>query len=81
MSFLNRESRQASITACWPYAKSCCAPERPPPVCYDNHVSCIARWEAYGHKVLLFGNGGSAADAQHLAAEFVGRFQMELFGK
>jgi D-sedoheptulose 7-phosphate isomerase len=26
-------------------------------------------------KVLLFGNGGSAADAQHLAAEFVGRFQ------
>jgi D-sedoheptulose 7-phosphate isomerase len=30
-----------------------------------------------GHKILLFGNGGSAADAQHLAAEFVGRFQME----
>lgn len=28
-------------------------------------------------KVLLFGNGGSAADAQHLAAEFVGRFAME----
>ena len=27
-----------------------------------------------GGKVLLFGNGGSAADAQHLAAEFVGRF-------
>ena len=30
-----------------------------------------------GHKLLLFGNGGSAADAQHIAAEFVGRFQME----
>src|SRR5205809_7796381 len=30
-----------------------------------------------GHKILLFGNGGSAADAQHLAAEFVGRFQRE----
>jgi D-sedoheptulose 7-phosphate isomerase len=30
-----------------------------------------------GHKILLFGNGGSAADAQHIAAEFVGRFQME----
>jgi D-sedoheptulose 7-phosphate isomerase len=30
-----------------------------------------------GGKVLLFGNGGSAADAQHLAAEFVGRFAME----
>ncbi len=30
-----------------------------------------------GGKVLLFGNGGSAADAQHLAAEFVGRFQQD----
>jgi D-sedoheptulose 7-phosphate isomerase len=29
------------------------------------------------HKILLFGNGGSAADAQHIAAEFVGRFQRE----
>ncbi len=26
------------------------------------------------HKALFFGNGGSAADAQHLAAEFVGRY-------
>ncbi len=30
-----------------------------------------------GGKVLLFGNGGSAADAQHLAAELVGRFAKE----
>jgi D-sedoheptulose 7-phosphate isomerase len=30
-----------------------------------------------GNKVLLFGNGGSAADAQHLAAEFVNRFMIE----
>jgi D-sedoheptulose 7-phosphate isomerase len=30
-----------------------------------------------GGKVLLFGNGGSAADAQHLSAEFVNRFQIE----
>jgi D-sedoheptulose 7-phosphate isomerase len=29
---------------------------------------------ARGNKVLLCGNGGSAADAQHIAAEFVGRF-------
>jgi phosphoheptose isomerase len=29
-----------------------------------------------GHKVLVFGNGGSAADAQHLAGEMVGRFKM-----
>jgi D-sedoheptulose 7-phosphate isomerase len=30
-----------------------------------------------GGKLLFFGNGGSAADAQHLAAEFVGRFVSE----
>lgn len=30
-----------------------------------------------GNKVLLFGNGGSAADAQHIAAEFVNRFMIE----
>ena len=28
-------------------------------------------------KIILFGNGGSAADAQHIAAEFVGRFKIE----
>ena len=36
-------------------------------------ASCITS----GNKVLIFGNGGSAADAQHLAAEFVNRFQIE----
>ncbi|MDY7034443.1 MAG: D-sedoheptulose 7-phosphate isomerase [Thermodesulfobacteriota bacterium] len=30
-----------------------------------------------GNKVILFGNGGSAADAQHIAAEFVNRFLIE----
>ncbi len=30
-----------------------------------------------GNKIMLFGNGGSAADAQHLAAEFVNRFLIE----
>jgi D-sedoheptulose 7-phosphate isomerase len=30
-----------------------------------------------GNKILIFGNGGSAADAQHLAAEFVNRFIIE----
>lgn len=30
-----------------------------------------------GHRLFFFGNGGSAADAQHLAAEFVGRFERE----
>ena len=30
-----------------------------------------------GHKVLLCGNGGSAADAQHIAAELVGRYELQ----
>lgn len=37
----------------------------------------LARAFQDGHTVLIFGNGGSAADAQHLAAEFVNRFQVE----
>jgi len=36
-------------------------------------LKCIQR----GGKVILFGNGGSAADSQHIAAEFIGRFQKE----
>jgi len=39
----------------------------------DMLVTCVAS----GHKILLFGNGGSAADAQHIAAEFVNRFEIE----
>jgi D-sedoheptulose 7-phosphate isomerase len=31
----------------------------------------------HGNKVILFGNGGSAADSQHIAAEWIGRFQQE----
>ncbi len=38
-----------------------------------NIAVCLAK----GGKILLCGNGGSAADAQHLAAEFVNRFQIE----
>ena len=37
----------------------------------------VAERFAAGSKLLLFGNGGSAADAQHLAAEFVNRFVIE----
>ncbi|NWG13799.1 MAG: D-sedoheptulose 7-phosphate isomerase [Acidobacteria bacterium] len=37
----------------------------------------VASAISQGKKVLLFGNGGSAADAQHIAAEFVGRFRRE----
>jgi D-sedoheptulose 7-phosphate isomerase len=37
----------------------------------------IVRAICGGHKILLFGNGGSAADAQHVAGELVGRFLRE----
>lgn len=46
-----------------------------------DHVVELARQMAVtlarGRKILFCGNGGSAADAQHLAAEFVNRFLME----
>lgn len=38
---------------------------------------CCAEALLRGGKILLAGNGGSAADAQHIAAEFVGRFETE----
>ncbi|MDP4727318.1 MAG: D-sedoheptulose 7-phosphate isomerase [Desulfobacterales bacterium] len=37
----------------------------------------LAECLASDRKVLIFGNGGSAADAQHIAAEFVNRFAIE----
>ncbi len=40
-------------------------------------VEAITAALTAGNKILLFGNGGSAADAQHLAAEFVNRFIIE----
>jgi D-sedoheptulose 7-phosphate isomerase len=40
-------------------------------------VDVIAAAFDRGGRVLVFGNGGSASDAQHFAAEFVGRFQRE----
>jgi D-sedoheptulose 7-phosphate isomerase len=40
-------------------------------------ASAVSRATAAGHKILAFGNGGSAADAQHFVAELVGRFETE----
>ena len=42
-------------------------------VAAEKIAACIKS----GNKILFFGNGGSAADAQHLAAEFVNRFKIE----
>ena len=43
----------------------------------ENCAEIIFETFAKGNKVFLCGNGGSAADAQHLAAEFVGRYETE----
>ncbi|MFH0823785.1 MAG: D-sedoheptulose 7-phosphate isomerase [Pseudomonadota bacterium] len=43
----------------------------------EGAIRGLAQVIKAGNKVLLFGNGGSAADAQHLAAEFVNRYRME----
>lgn len=50
----------------------------------DQHVTTINRITQLliqalkeGKKVILFGNGGSAADSQHIAAEFVNRFRQD----
>jgi phosphoheptose isomerase len=43
-------------------------------------ASAIVEALAAGRKVLAFGNGGSAGDAQHLVTELVGRFQKERAG-
>ena len=40
-------------------------------------IDVITRALSDGNKILLFGNGGSAADSQHIAAEFVNRFLIE----
>src|SRR5690606_41500735 len=40
----------------------------------DLTIAALCKALRAGHKILFCGNGGSAADAQHLAAEFSGRF-------
>jgi D-sedoheptulose 7-phosphate isomerase len=47
------------------------------PASVVNAAAAITVALEAGGKLLVFGNGGSAADAQHMAAEFVGRFQRE----
>lgn len=45
-----------------------------------NAAQMVLKAYQAGGKVLLIGNGGSAADAQHIAAELVGRFKRERKG-
>jgi len=43
----------------------------------SDSIEAIINCLKNGNKIVLFGNGGSAADAQHIAAEFIGRFKLE----
>ena len=43
----------------------------------EKSVNVIVDCLQNGNKIVLFGNGGSAADAQHIAAELIGRFSKE----
>jgi D-sedoheptulose 7-phosphate isomerase len=52
------------------------AAEQLPPV-IERIVVAVHECLGDGHKILACGNGGSAADAQHLVAELVGRFRAE----
>lgn len=48
--------------------------------CLDSIIECgglIRDSLSKGGKILICGNGGSAADAQHIAAEFIGRYERE----
>ena len=65
-----RELFDASVRAKTVFLQECAAP-------LERAIDLVADALAGGRKVLLFGNGGSAADAQHIAAEFVGRFLRE----
>src|SRR5205085_10250069 len=47
------------------------------PARVEDAARLLERTFRTGGKLLLFGNGGSAADAQHVAAELVGRFERE----
>jgi D-sedoheptulose 7-phosphate isomerase len=49
---------------------------RPIEIASNLCIDCLNK----GNKILLFGNGGSAADAQHIAAELVGRYKTERQG-
>ena len=43
----------------------------------DDVINLIISSLQNGNKILIFGNGGSAADAQHMASEFVSRYLIE----
>jgi|TARA_B110000438_G_scaffold6510_1_gene6437 D-sedoheptulose 7-phosphate isomerase len=43
----------------------------------ERSIKIITECLKHNKKIIIFGNGGSAADAQHIVAEFIGRFRLE----
>jgi len=43
----------------------------------QSAIETIIKCYKNGNKIIIFGNGGSAADSQHMAAEFIGRYMLE----
>ena len=43
----------------------------------EKSIEIISECLKNNKKIIIFGNGGSAADAQHIVAEFIGRFMLE----
>ncbi len=63
----------------WPHHRAALdSPRRRAPAPPSTRLAAdvLAAWDA-GGKLLVCGNGGSAADSQHLAAELVGRYERE----
>ncbi len=73
MAFLGRMIRAAIVDGIRVRAQMLAECERDLEACADLVREAVLA----GHKILLCGNGGSAADAQHIAAELVGRYVVE----
>lgn len=65
-----KEQLQAHLTLCASMERDMS------PLIAETALLLVERFKA-GSKLLVMGNGGSAADAQHFAAEIVGRFKLE----
>jgi D-sedoheptulose 7-phosphate isomerase len=67
-------SHQSAIETIWDEHLQVATALRPLAPAVDRVVALVARSMAAGGVLLVCGNGGSAADAQHIAAELTGRF-------